>query len=129
MNKTNINFYMSLYKNEEAFIPLYGVRTDMNENNDECKYFLVNSAVIERIIINTLSSVDEIQPILISIGICEKNDINIIGDYSFDLYPENILDFPLDQWIPQYKSFIVKIKNSGNKNIKINGSLILINDI
>jgi hypothetical protein len=120
---------MSLYKNEEAFIPLYGVRTDMNELNDECKYFLVNSAVIERIIINTLSHVDEIQPISISVGICEQNDINIIGDYSFDLYPENILDFPLDQWIPQYKSFIVKIKNLGNKNIKVNGSLILINDV
>jgi len=120
---------MTLYKNEETFIPLYGVRTDMNELNDECKYFLVNSAVIERIIINTLSPVDEIQPISISVGICEQNDINIIGDYSFDLYPENILDFPLDQWIPPYKSFIVKIKNSGNKNIKVNGSLILINDV
>jgi hypothetical protein len=120
---------MSLYKNEEAFIPLYGVRTDINELNDECKYFLFNSATIERVIINTLTQIDEEQQIMISIAICEQNEINIIGDYSAYLFPGNILDFPLDQWIPENKSFIVKIKNLGNKNIKINGSLILINDI
>lgn len=129
MNKTNINFYMTLYKNEETFIPLYGVRTDMNELNDECKYFLFNSATIERVIINTLTQIYEEQQIMISIAICEQNEINIIGDYSAYLFPGNILDFPLDQWISPNKSFIVKIKNLGNKNIKVNGSLILINDV
>jgi hypothetical protein len=115
-----------LYKNEQTFLPLYGVRTNINDLTDECKYFILNSVIVDRIILNTITPLQEPTDISLQIGTCSDNDdIEILGDFSATIFT-NVVEFSLQVYIEQYKSLIIKVINNGNKNLKLNGSLILV---
>jgi hypothetical protein len=126
MNTEKINFFVNLYKNEQTFLPLYGVRTNINDLTDECKYFILNSVIVDRIILNTITPLQEPTDISLQIGTCSDNDdIEILGDFSATIFT-NVVEFSLQVYIEQYKSLIIKVINNGNKNLKLNGSLILV---
>jgi hypothetical protein len=126
MNSEKINFFVNLYKNEQTFLPLYGVRTNINDLTDECKYFILNSVIVDRIILNTITPIEEPINISLQVGTCTNNDeIEILGDFSATIFT-NVIDFSLQVYIEQYKSLIIKVINNGNKNLKLNGSLILV---
>lgn len=126
MSSEKINFFVNLYKKEETYIPLYGVRTNMNDFTDECKYFILNSVIVDRIILNSITPLEEPADIGLQVGTCSSNgDIEILGDFSATLFT-NVIEFSLQVYIEQYKSLIIKVINYGNKNLKVNGSLVLV---
>jgi hypothetical protein len=126
MSSEKINFFVNLYKNEETFIPLYGVHANINDLTDECKYFITSNVTVDRIILNSITPLEEPTDISLIVGTCASdNSIEIMGEFSATLF-SNVLEFSLQIYIEQYKSLIIKVKNNGNKNLKVNGSLILV---
>lgn len=131
MNIERISFNLTLYSNQDTYIPFYGNNTNFNKLDDDCKYFLSDNAMINRIIINPQNIINTMNNIYLTIGIynTKTNSIETLNELSLTLYSNEILDFPVDTYINKYENLVVKIKNLGNQNIKIVGSIVLFFEI
>jgi len=131
MNIERISFNLTLYSNQDTYIPLYGNNTNFNKLDDDCKYFLSDNAVLNRIIINPQNIINTMNDISLIVGTynIHTNTIESLNELSLTLSSNEILDFPVDTYINKYNNLIIKMKNLGTQNIKIVGSIVLFFEI